>query len=203
MKLILEELKNKENKKKFRELVMKHHPDRGGDERIMKKLTAAADKGDYAFEQFRDELLGKKKPQDTYSWKKAKPSKRYSSSILKTEAEKLVKILKEEFKDDKDIDKIEVGKRFFGSMFTIYIILKDGKSVAIEYTVLDRDDKIETILLDKNGDQLTIKIGESVFDKLAAPYARNIPSSVRTWIKHKDEAYLDNSWRKEDSGNDD
>lgn len=64
---ISEELTKQENKKAFRELVMKYHPDRGGDEIIMKRITSAADKGDSAFENFRDELLANDKD---YDWRK-------------------------------------------------------------------------------------------------------------------------------------
>jgi len=59
---LLEELRSQEAKKKFRELIMKYHPDKGGDEEITKKLNVAKDKGDYALWDLYDELTGKKKP---------------------------------------------------------------------------------------------------------------------------------------------
>jgi len=196
MRIIVEELSKKDNKKKFRELVMKYHPDKGGDDKIMKRLNTAADDGDYAFEQLRDELVGKKKPKDTYSWKNTE-SKSSSSRGTNEATKDLIEILKKEFKDDKDVERIKSG-RTIGSMFIVYVVLKDGKRVAIEYTMLEHEDKIETLLLDRQGEQLSVKLGETTFDKLAAPYARNIPSSVRTWIKHKDDAYVDDSWRHDD-----
>lgn len=59
---INEELSDPKLKKKWREMVMKYHPDKAGEnsEEVMKKLNNAYEKGDAAFEKFLFDLKGKK-----------------------------------------------------------------------------------------------------------------------------------------------
>jgi len=70
---IHEELRDKENKKLWQQLVKKYHPDnkKTGDEKIMKKINNAYEKGDEAFKRFHDELTGKKPATD--DWDKTEP----------------------------------------------------------------------------------------------------------------------------------
>jgi len=63
---LFEELIKPENKKKFRELVKKYHPDNKetGNEEISKKLNVAKGKGDATFEKVYSELINKKPNSD-------------------------------------------------------------------------------------------------------------------------------------------
>jgi len=65
---INEELAKQDNKKIWRDLVRKYHPDnkKTGDEKIMKKINNAYEKGDEVFERLHDELTGKKSATDDY-----------------------------------------------------------------------------------------------------------------------------------------
>lgn len=60
-----EALEKDDNKKLFRELVKKYHPDnKDGNEEIMKKLNKAKDDGDKAFEIFYASYLNKPRPKE-------------------------------------------------------------------------------------------------------------------------------------------
>ena len=66
--IIREELRDRENKKLWQQLVKKYHPDnkKTGDEKVMKKINNAYEKGDEAFKRFHDELTGKKTATDEW-----------------------------------------------------------------------------------------------------------------------------------------
>ena len=62
-----------ENKARFRELVMKYHPDRGGDTEIAKRIINAKDSDEAVESLYRELILGKteqEKPKQTYTYKK-------------------------------------------------------------------------------------------------------------------------------------
>jgi len=90
---IFEELKKAENKKKFRELVMKYHPDKkSGDEVKMKALNNAADKGDSAFENFVNEILsGKKSSENEYETKDFKHINEFYNKLNDLKEKGLIK----------------------------------------------------------------------------------------------------------------
>lgn len=80
---IFEELTDKENKKKWRELVRKYHPDNKetGNEKIMKKVNNAYEKGDRVFERLVAELKGEKPPTDDYDKMDNEPFGGYDDDI--------------------------------------------------------------------------------------------------------------------------
>ena len=52
--MILENLTSSESKSKWRKLVFKYHPDKGGDIRTAQRINAAKDKGDDAVDRLYD-----------------------------------------------------------------------------------------------------------------------------------------------------
>lgn len=75
--ILLEEL-SAENKKKFRELARKYHPDVGGDEEIAKRINNAKESDERVEELYRELILNKapkETPRKTYRPEPSAPPK--------------------------------------------------------------------------------------------------------------------------------
>lgn len=77
MFLLYEEIKNPINKKKFREMAKRFHPDAKGDEETMKRINSADT--DKAVEDLYNELMGGKKEEKPKEEKPKKEKQEWSS----------------------------------------------------------------------------------------------------------------------------
>lgn len=179
---IYEELKKRENKKAFRELVMKYHPDRGGDEDVMKKLTNAADKGDKAFEDFRDELLGKKKP----------ARKKYDTGVHKNKNEgkwvnEFAEMLYDEIKSMEEVNGIRGLNRKVGHETPFFVDLKDGRHLQISYIEAPSSPSISVWMISKKNEPMEWKMaGDKWRGSLVARSVESAKNGIKNIIKAKE-----------------
>lgn len=110
-KPINESLKKEENRKKFRELVMKYHPDKGGDNSIMARINASK-VSDEVFERLYNELSGK--------------------AVVKSSTEKRIKNFAEY---EKVFDSINTYLEREGKPEVFYVIFSDGR---VTFSLHDR-----------------------------------------------------------------
>lgn len=208
---IFEELKKQENKKNFRELMSKHHPDKkGGSIEIAKKLNNAKDKGDEAFERFRDELLGKKpketvkfdlddeikKQSDKYWGKKKSTDDRFEHLDEFVEALHVIKVMDE-------VKKTRTVNKNTGYVRPFWIDLKDGNHIQIEYGESPtKNPNISIWLLDSNGRDLAFKFKGKKYNSFNATGINEAIAKIKVMIEHSKDAYTQD-WRKEANGNDD
>jgi DnaJ-class molecular chaperone len=119
-----EMLNTPEAKKMYRELAMKHHPDRGGKASIMKKINAAKIIGDDAIKRIYGELKGGRKEKSYDDTKKEPISFNYQEVMEKT-----LDIIKDAFR--RNIDK---NANFFGIIRKYSV--SNRMDLSVTYTIL-------------------------------------------------------------------
>lgn len=189
---LYEELKKQENKKSFRELVMKYHPDKkGGDEKIMKKLNDAADRGDRAFENFKDELLGKKPRHsntDNLNREEKEKNKKPNFDF------KFMKEFERGFRELQDLEEV-VGIRTInsrgigGAGHPFWIDLKNGMHVQVEYKETDYNPVIDIWLIGKKGEEMEWKVDKKYQSSMKINSAKGAITAIKNLITQ----YLDSA----------
>lgn len=165
---LYEELEKSENKKSFRELVMKYHPDRkGGSEEMMKKLNDAADKGDAAFERFREEITGKKSSRQ----ERDKETESFFDDLEK-----------ELIGHPKVISIKKFGKTVIGENFRV--ILKGDINISIVH--IKHTTPMFEIAVFKNDEFMQWNVGDGYRDQLRIRSGKGAITAVKNIIKNID-----------------
>lgn len=181
---IFEELKDEENKKLYRKLSRKYHPDlKGGDENVMKKMNNAVDKGDAAFKAFYNELTGKTPP--------APKKKKYDTGVHKHEGynwiDKFTEMLHDEIKSMEEVNAIRTIARAPGPERPFFIDLKDGRHIQVSYLESPASPSIAVWMISKKGMPMEWKMeGDKWRENLVARSIEMARNGIKNIIKAKD-----------------